>query len=223
MKGEMNLRQMTTWLTALRLGALALILLAVLAACGGSDSSEEGPIVDTRGTPTTAETEGERTPPSGSAAMDREILAALYNALDGENWDDKGSENWLTDAPISEWYGVTQTDDNGRVMWLQLGASGSGQMLSGEIPPELGDLGALEVLNLHGDRLSGEIPTELANLLNLKNLYLSGKGIKWGDSTGAGKPPQFAHAESERYRVERGDTSGVGQHRQQLGRPEPPR
>ena len=47
-----------------------------------------------------------------------------------------------------EWSGVT-TDDNGRVIWLQMGGTGTRQELSGEIPLELIDLGALEILNLN--------------------------------------------------------------------------
>ena len=54
-------------------------------------------------------------------------------------------------ALISILDGVT-TNDNGRVIWLQTVVG-----LSGEIPPELADLGALEVLSLQGDGLSGEI------------------------------------------------------------------
>ena len=49
-----------------------------------------------------------------------------------------------------EWSCIN-TNDKGRVTWLQLGASGSGQELKGEIPPELGNLGALEALTLSGD------------------------------------------------------------------------
>ena len=35
---------------------------------------------------------------------DRAALVALYEATDGPNWVDNG--NWLTDAPLGEWYGV---------------------------------------------------------------------------------------------------------------------
>ena len=67
---------------------------------------------------------------SGSAETDREALVALYNATNGENWF--RSDNWLSDAPIGEWYGVT-TNDDGRVTVLYLPTLG----LSGEIPAEL--------------------------------------------------------------------------------------
>ena len=46
---------------------------------------------------------------SGSAETDREALVAFYNATNGENWYQ--SPNWLSDAPLGEWYGVTTRDD----------------------------------------------------------------------------------------------------------------
>ena len=52
---------------------------------------------------------------SGSAETDREALVALYNATDGENWNEIA--NWLGDAPLDEWEGVT-TNDDGRVTAL---------------------------------------------------------------------------------------------------------
>ena len=45
--------------------------------------------------------------------------------------------------------------------------------LSGEIPPELGNLTNLTSLGLSRNQLSGEIPPELGNLTNLTSLYLN--------------------------------------------------
>eukprot|EP00249_Psilotum_nudum_P032270 c47587_g1_i1 orf=530-1915(-) len=45
--------------------------------------------------------------------------------------------------------------------------------LVGKIPPELGNLGALQVLSLSQNRLEGSIPSELGKLTNLQNLDLS--------------------------------------------------
>ena len=97
---------------------------------------------------------------SGSAETDREALVAIYNATDGENWN--RSDNWLSDAPLDEWEGVT-TDDEGRVTKLEV----NGNDLSGEIPAELGSLPSLEGLQLHNNQLTGAIPAELGNLTNL--------------------------------------------------------
>ena len=49
-------------------------------------------------------------------AGDRDALVALYNATGGDNWND--DTNWLSSAPIGEWYGVT-TDSDGRVTSLK--------------------------------------------------------------------------------------------------------
>ena len=59
---------------------------------------------------------------------DRAALVALYNATDGPNWE--YNANWLSDAPLREWYGVG-TDSGGRVVWLSLTNNG----LNGTIPP----------------------------------------------------------------------------------------
>lgn len=62
---------------------------------------------------------------------DRAALAALYNATDGENWEEQ--ENWLADGKLDQWQGVV-TDSVGRVLWLTLTGNG----LKGTLPPELG-------------------------------------------------------------------------------------
>ena len=103
---------------------------------------------------------------SPAVQVDREALVALYNATNGDNWED--NRNWLSKRPIGEWWGVT-TDDGGRVIELVLDFN----LLSGMIPAELGSLANLERLELHWNRLTGEIPSELGSLPNLKTLVLS--------------------------------------------------
>ena len=74
----------------------------------------------------------------------RQELVELYEAFDGVNWTN--ATNWGTDAPLDTWHGVT-TDGEGRIIELDLSDNG----LSGEIPPELGLLESLEVLDLSGN------------------------------------------------------------------------
>ena len=101
---------------------------------------------------------------------DTETLAAIYNALGGEKW--KNNTNWLSDEPVDDWYGVrVDIDGRGDALILEV------NRLSGEIPPELGNLVNLKALNLRGNQLSGEIPPELGNLVNLKTLYLRGNQL----------------------------------------------
>ena len=92
----------------------------------------------------------EPTPVPRSSESDREALIALYHATDGPNWTH--SENWLSDKPIGEWFGVT-CDGNDRVTSLML----RNNWLSGELPPELGQLSRLQELYLNGNRLVGSI------------------------------------------------------------------
>ena len=107
-------------------------------------------------------------------------LHAFYNATDGENW--RQSDNWLTDAPLSQWHGVT-TDSDGRVTILEL----EHNHLSGKIPPEIGNLANLETLNLGGNDLSGELPAELGELEDLATLDL------WGNALTGELPPELGN------------------------------
>ena len=101
---------------------------------------------------------------------DRAALVALYKATDGPNW--VNNDNWLTDAPLGAWYGVTVNDD-GRVVELRLDENG----LTGEIPSELGDLADLNWLVLSENRLRGAIPAELGDLPNLIVLLLASNAL----------------------------------------------
>ena len=92
-------------------------------------------------------------------------LSAFYRSANGDNWTYK--DNWLSDAPLNTWYGVS-TDESGRVTGLELPYNG----LSGTLASELGTLGHLERLLLHGNALRGEIPPELGNLSNLTRPFL---------------------------------------------------
>ena len=105
----------------------------------------------------------------GEAACsdDRAMLVALYEATDGDNWEN--NTHWLSDKPLGEWYGVT-TDENGRVIRLQLVAN----RLSGALPSSLGDLTNLHSLHLNGNALSGSLPSSLGDLTNLTWLDLNG-------------------------------------------------
>ena len=130
-------------------------------------------------------------------AKDAEMdaLEALYQDTDGDNWTN--NRNWLSNAPLDSWHGVT-TDRNGRVVELDLSENElngtipselgnltyletlnlSENQLRGTIPPELGNLTNLAVLNLFDNRLSGTIPSELGNLSNLGSLTLFDNNLR---------------------------------------------
>ena len=79
--------------------------------------------------------------PQTPSQADREALAALYHATDGPNW--RNNTNWLSDAPLDEWHGVSTSA--GSVIGLDL-------LDNQLIPPELGSLANLEWMNLGGNR-----------------------------------------------------------------------
>ncbi len=100
-----------------------------------------------------------------SAMSDRDVLVALYEATDGPNWTN--SENWVSDRPLREWYGVT-TDGDGRVTGVDLASN----QLAGDIPAEIGQLSMLRSLHIWHNQLTGQIPVELGQLANLQSLGL---------------------------------------------------
>ena len=101
---------------------------------------------------------------------DRAALVALYEATDGLHWT--RSDNWLTDAPLGGWRGVS-VDGFGRVTDLRLDRNA----LSGPIPAELGNLASLRVLSLGYNTFSGPIPPELGNLARLEWLLLTSNDL----------------------------------------------
>ena len=103
-------------------------------------------------------------------SSDRETLVALYDATGGPSWTH--NDNWLTDAPLAEWYGV-EISAQDEVWGLYL----SSNNLRGEIPAELGDLANLNRLLLESNDLTGRIPPEIGNLGNLTWMRLGGNSL----------------------------------------------
>lgn len=126
---------------------------------------------------------------------ERDALVAFYNATNGNNWT--RNDNWCSDKPISEWYGVSA--NIGFVEYLRL----SNNNLYGIIPHEIGDLTYLkglflssdgpetpnkiqafpesignlkniEQIGLHGSIIGGQLPESMRNLTKLTELFLQG-------------------------------------------------
>lgn len=104
---------------------------------------------------------------------ERGILAALYQATDGPGWTT--STNWLSDAPLNDWHGVSTAPD-GRVVALTLAHN----QLQGELAVPLERLPHLEHFNLAGNDLQGPIPTALGQLSNLRSLNLGSNQFTGG-------------------------------------------
>ena len=119
---------------------------------------------------------GDKSATIGVSVPDRVALGTLYEATGGPDWTH--STNWLTDAPVGEWHGITVLS----LPAFVIGPPGSGPVaglnlfdnnLGGSIPMEVGQLRSLEELNLGSNRISGEIPATIGKLENLGKLNLS--------------------------------------------------
>ena len=121
---------------------ILLILVLTAFACG--DDSPVGPVIQND---------------------DRDVLVRFYNATSGPNWTE--SRGWLTDRPLSEWYGVG-TNASGDVLEIVLGNNN----LTGPLPVVLSELESLEVLELDINSITGTIPDWLTRMDHLRILHL---------------------------------------------------
>ena len=111
---------------------------------------------------------------SCEARSDRDILELFYKATSVDfSW--VRSTNWLTDKPISTWYGIS-VNAEGRVMTIRI----NGNNLSGTIPADLAGLDKLETLDIRYNRLRGAIPPEIGELRNLRVLVTIGPFVGGG-------------------------------------------
>ena len=122
-----------------------------------------GNSTDSNSTPKDEPTDVPKQTPSGP---DAEVLIALYQATDGDNWNIK--DNWMTNNPINTWHGVYVDKTTGRVRELRLPNNG----LAGPLPPELAGLKHLDILDLSDNQLSGQVQ-HVFGKFDHKNLVLS--------------------------------------------------
>ena len=102
--------------------------------------------------------------------FDRETLTRIYEATSGDSWTN--NSNWLSNKPISEWYGVS-ADSDGRVGTLDL----SNNNLIGPLPAALAELDSLLLLNLMGNQLTGAIPSAFGRFPRLRDLILQSNDL----------------------------------------------
>lgn len=91
-------------------------------------------------------------------------LVDLYNSTNGSGWNN--NTNWLK-GPVNTWYGITVS--NRRVTKIVIYANN----LVGTIPASVGELQAVNFLDLSFNQLNGAIPIEIGKLINLTILLLN--------------------------------------------------
>ena len=113
---------------------------------------------------------------------ERSALRAFYDAAEGGGWTHR--ENWCSDKPLGEWYGV-ETDAEGHVTALRLAKNN----LAGTVSWEIAKLTKLRHLDLSWNALEGPISvndgkghsiTCLDDLIELETIDLSHNCIEGG-------------------------------------------
>ncbi|KAL2653878.1 hypothetical protein R1flu_022006 [Riccia fluitans] len=120
--------------------------------------------------------------PSGllSGAKNLSFLDLSHNWMDGSiSWEELGSAEslMLLDLSNNEFSGnrlegSLEPGLGNSLLHIQT-LNLSRNLLTGEIPSDLGDLETLQILDLSRNRLSGEIPSSFGNLKSLRTLDLS--------------------------------------------------
>ncbi|NME70209.1 T9SS type A sorting domain-containing protein [Flammeovirga aprica] len=105
---------------------------------------------------------------NGVSIAEYGALVDIYNKLGGDFW--KNTNNWMTDADVSEWYGVSVIDR--KVVAINLSNNG----LWGTIPPSIAHLQYITSLDLSVNGISGmdapEMEMPLLEELSLHRNYI---------------------------------------------------
>ena len=96
---------------------------------------------------------------------EREALIAIYNALDGDNWIN--NENWCSDKPVGEWYGVEVEGDYVSLLFFPVANN-----FNGCIPEDIKDLDHLYKIYFHDNGVEGNVPEELFYPKNLQSVTI---------------------------------------------------
>ena len=96
-------------------------------------------------------------------------LVALFNATDGPNW----RTTWdIENDPYDTWFGVNVNVD-GCVTGLDL----INNDLTGELPPELGDLTEMVSFNVTMNNLTGSLPVELGSWAVIQDFFVGNNNL----------------------------------------------
>ncbi len=122
--------------------------------------------------------------PAAIPPQERAALEAIYRALDGPNW--KVKDNWLGAAGSECTWAFVTCDAAGSTV-TSLGVSWNNAR--GVLPREIGDLNNLEVFSGDGSTITGPMPPEIGRLTKLRILDLTGfydnLGLTGNDISGA--------------------------------------
>jgi hypothetical protein len=116
------------------------------------------------------------------AHPDYPSLEKLYTFTGGDDW--ANNDGWLANCEPCAWTGIG-CDVNNRVTSIVLRGNG----LIGNLPPEIGNLDHLRLINLAYNEVAGELPATLFTLASLRDINLSGNLFSGTLPTTIGEQP----------------------------------
>lgn len=102
--------------------------------------------------------------------QDSMALVDFFNSTKGQLW--LNHTNWLTDKPVSLWYGVKVRDNRVEKISFDMGNN-----LQDSIPPSIGKLTALKELSLNYNYITS-IPREIGSLKLLEKISMRNNQLK---------------------------------------------
>ncbi len=109
------------------------------------------------------------------------ILCNLYESTNGDGWIN--NENWCTDKPVSEWYGI-KTNEEGYITEISLPSNN----LTGTLPQDMQNLRYTATLDLSNNAIEGSL-----EYLELATGYVS---IDLSNNNFSGKFPYLGYSQS---------------------------
>ena len=108
----------------------------------------------------------------------RKALVEFYYAMDGDNWPEEYKENWCSDKPIWEWYGVNQVGGITELPWVEtLDVQSLYLDNPSQIPDCISRMGPIQFLWLSGNNFNGSIPEFLGWNYSLMHLELGNNNL----------------------------------------------
>ena len=102
----------------------------------------------------------------------RKALIEFYQAMDGDNWPEEYKENWCSDKPIWEWYGVNWLSSDLKPWVNELDVQSLGLESPRPIPECISRMGPIRFLWLSSNNFNGSIPEFIGWNFSLMHLEL---------------------------------------------------
>ncbi|CDP05616.1 unnamed protein product [Coffea canephora] len=110
---------------------------------------------------------------NSSVTADQSALLAIRERMMTSGSHQILAKNWSVTSSVCDWIGVTCGSRHRRVTSLDI----SNMNLAGTIPPLLGNLSFLVLLNISGNNFHGELPRELVQLFRLRYLDFANNNL----------------------------------------------